>query len=50
MTWQAIKSPLEYISQVNHWMLSHDNVWPCTSNSPPGAASCPLLAWLQVLI
>ena len=33
---QAIKSPLEYISQVNHWMLSHDNVWPCTSSSSPG--------------
>lgn len=26
---RSVMGGLEYISQVNHWMMSHDNVWPC---------------------
>ncbi len=38
------KSAFEYISQQNHWMLSHDNVWnPLSATAPEGA-----LAILQI--
>ena len=36
------KATLEFISQVNHWMLSHDNVWPPSGALPPGVQEPPL--------
>ena len=30
---------MAYPMQVNHWMLSHDNIWSPTGMRPPGAAS-----------
>jgi hypothetical protein len=38
------KATLEFISQVNHWMLSHDNVWPPAGMQPPGAQRSLLFA------
>ncbi|CAL8467040.1 g6576 [Coccomyxa elongata] len=35
----GVKSALEYISQQNHWMLSHDNVWNPLSSTPEAETS-----------
>lgn len=39
---QGPKATFEYLSQVNHWMLSHDNVWNPIGGQPQGAA--PMLS------
>ncbi|KAK9805362.1 hypothetical protein WJX73_006658 [Symbiochloris irregularis] len=36
---RSMMAGIEYISQVNHWMMSHDNVWPARHSDGAGRAA-----------